>query len=456
MAAVLASLTALQVGSAVAAYRFVILDPGHFHAALVLKRDNPEVAKEVRVFAPPGDDVEAHVALVRGFNARKDAPTSWNELVCRDADYLARFREWAASGEVDPKECLVILAGRNNRKGDYCLAAVRAGFNVLSDKPMAITDGEFAKIREAAGLAERKGLVFADLMTGRYDVLAALQRALAADRDLYGEQERGTPDDPAIVETSVHHFCKLVDGKPLRRPGWYYDTRQQGEAIVDVTTHLVDGVQWKAFPGERLDCSDVSMLSARSWATPVTLADFTESTGLASWPAFLADDIGKDGVLGCKANGEFLYALRGVHVRVRVLWNMRAAAGRGDAYGSSMRGSRAEISIRKGVPSADGAPGLYVTARADARATERALKAALDRLSATWPGLGLVASGKDGEWRVKVPSGLVIPHEAQFAHVVNEVLGWMKDGSMPRERRVNMLVKYQTLTEAWKASRRER
>ena len=79
----------------------VTIDPGHFHAALVLKRDNPEVAKEVRVFAPPGDDVEAHVTLVRGFNARKDAPTSWNEIVCRDADYLTRFREWAA-GDTDP------------------------------------------------------------------------------------------------------------------------------------------------------------------------------------------------------------------------------------------------------------------------------------------------------------------------------------------------------------------
>ena len=47
-----------------------------------------------------------------------------------------------------------------------------------------------------------------------------------------------------------------MNGKPLQRPGWYYDTDQQGEAIVDVTTHLVDLVQWETFPGETLSFSD--------------------------------------------------------------------------------------------------------------------------------------------------------------------------------------------------------
>ena len=48
---------------------------------------------------------------------------------------------------------------------------------------------------------------------------------------------------------SVHHFSKIVAGAPLKRPQWFFDVRQQGEGIVDVTTHLVDLVQWEAFPG---------------------------------------------------------------------------------------------------------------------------------------------------------------------------------------------------------------
>ena len=105
------------------------------------------------------------------------------------------------------------------------------------------------------------------------EITTILQRALVAAKDLYGEQEKGTPDDPAVTKVSVHHFCKLVNGKPLRRPGWYYDTKQQGEAIVDVTTHLTDLVQWELFPGDTLKRADVKMLTARTWATPITAAE---------------------------------------------------------------------------------------------------------------------------------------------------------------------------------------
>jgi hypothetical protein len=46
----------------------------------------------------------------------------------------------------------------------------------------------------------------------------------------------------------VHHFFKVVSEKDIIRPAWYFDVSLQGEGIVDVTTHLVDLVQWKCFP----------------------------------------------------------------------------------------------------------------------------------------------------------------------------------------------------------------
>ena len=55
------------------------------------------------------------------------------------------------------------------------------------------------------------------------------------------------------MKESVHHLFKLVDNKPLTRPVWYLDVNQQGEGIVDVTTHLVDLVQWEAFPDQIID-----------------------------------------------------------------------------------------------------------------------------------------------------------------------------------------------------------
>ena len=51
-----------------------------------------------------------------------------------------------------------------------------------------------------------------------------------------------------MVKESVHHFYKIVSGSPVIRPAWFFDTSQQGEGIVDVTTHLVDLIQWGCFP----------------------------------------------------------------------------------------------------------------------------------------------------------------------------------------------------------------
>ena len=51
---------------------------------------------------------------------------------------------------------------------------------------------------------------------------------------------RARVEEPAVTKESVHHLFKYVSGKPLRRPAWFFDTAQQGEGIVDITTHLVD------------------------------------------------------------------------------------------------------------------------------------------------------------------------------------------------------------------------
>ena len=169
---------------------FVEIDPGHFHAALVLNRNYEGVSKDVPVFAPKGPDVEAHKKLVDAFNAREKDPTSWKETIYTGDDYLEK-----ALAVKDPGSKVVVLAGKNNKKADYYLAAIKAGFNVLSDKPMAITPDAFKKLQEAAKIADEKGLYFADIMTERNEITTILQRALVAAKDLYGEQEKGTPDE---------------------------------------------------------------------------------------------------------------------------------------------------------------------------------------------------------------------------------------------------------------------
>src|SRR5947209_5455235 len=91
--------------------RWITLDPGHFHAALVQKEMYPGVAPQVHVYAPLGPDLLAHLQRIAGFNARKEGPTAWELEVHAGGDYLGRLL-----GERPGN--VVVLSGRNRRKID--------------------------------------------------------------------------------------------------------------------------------------------------------------------------------------------------------------------------------------------------------------------------------------------------------------------------------------------------
>src|SRR5690606_23418930 len=147
---------------------------------------------------------------------------------------------------------------------------VNAGLNVLADKPMAINTDGFSKLKEAFATAAEKGVLLYDIMTERYEINTMLQRAFSQVPDFFGGLVEGTVDNPAITKESVHHFFKEVSGKALLRPAWFYDTKQQGEGIVDVTTHLVDLVQWESFPDEVINYEqDIKLERAKRWPTQV-------------------------------------------------------------------------------------------------------------------------------------------------------------------------------------------
>lgn len=425
--------------------RFVVIDPEHFHAALVLKHPyGDDVSTDVRVYAPRGPELDAHLALVRSFNGRAENPTRWNEIVYAGDDYLER----AAEENRGARNVVAVLAGRNDRKAAQCLAAVRAGFHVLADKPLSITPETYATLAEAVALARERKLAVMDIMTDRQEFLNKLQSELAHDAALFGEQVAGTADSPGIVRESVHHFFKLVNGAPLRRPPWYYDASCQGAAIVDVTTHLVDDVRWTALRDARLAQGDVEVVSARRWPTPVTLDDFRASTGCGGWTDGLRGRVDAAGVLQCDANGEFTYRQRGVFAKVRIEWRFRAQPGGGDAAYALMRGTRSEIVLRTG--SAEGA-GLFVRPAPGAAAEEvgAALASALKRLSGRWEGLEAVPC--QGGWRVVAPERHFVSHEEQFREVARTVLGWVR-GGQPAHEYDNLLVKYRTLVDAYRMS----
>jgi predicted dehydrogenase len=461
LAAALAGLTGIAIAGVVkkgSDVYLITLDPGHFHAALVQKFMLPGVSPDVRVFAPAGDDVDQHLKRIEAFNARTDNPTHWNEIVVTGPDYLERalesrpfsIRSGQESVHVVAEPSVMVISGNNARKTEYITKSIEAGFNVLADKPMVIRPADYPKLQADFARAKEKSVLLYDIMTERFEITTMLQRALSQQRELFGTLEPGTPDNPSITKISVHNFSKVVAGVQLKRPQWFFDPEQQGAGIVDVMTHLVDLVQWEAFPDVILSPADAKVLKARRWTTPITLEQFGRLTGATEFPAFLGGYV-KDGVLQAPANGEFTYTLKGVHARVSVTWEFEAPPGAGDTHFSVMRGTQASLTIKQGAEQGY-KPVLYVARNSSvsAEAHEKALRAAIKKVSKTWPGIDI--KGEGDSFVVTVPDKYHNGHEAHFAQVTENFLKYLRAGKLPEWEVPNMLTKYATIMQAYELS----
>jgi predicted dehydrogenase len=443
----------LVLGAAVSAsgaepfVRLMTLDPGHFHAALIQKEMYPGVDPTVHVFAPVGPDLLLHLGRVTAFNRRAERPTSWQLEVHAGPDFLERMlREKPGN--------VVVLSGRNRGKIDRVLAAVEAGLNVLADKPWLIAASDFPKLERALAIAREKRLVAYDVMTERSEITTIVQRELAQDALVAGTIGPGSEAQPAIEMESVHHILKLVAGEPNLRPAWFFDTAEQGEALADVATHLVDLVPWMLFPEQPIEhLSEVRVVSARRWPTPLSSGELRRVTGLKELPAELAGRI-KDDRLDYFANGEASFSVRGAHARVKVLWNYEAPAGAGDTHTGIVRGSLSRIEVRQG-PEQKWQPELYVVPNrpADMPGVRAALTRRVAALSTARPGLAVLDEGT--RLRVVVPDRYRVGHEPHFAEVTERFLGYLEDpATLPAWEAANMLAKYRVTTEAVELSRR--
>ena len=419
--------------------KLMTLDPGHFHAALVQKTMYEQVSPTVYVYAPDGPDLEDHLARISGFNSRSEDPTAWEENVYRGDDFIARMI-------AEKPGNVMITSGNNRKKTEYIKAAVDAGVNVLSDKPMCINREGFELLKAAFESARRHDVLLYDIMTERYEITTMLQKELASIPELFGQLVNGTPEQPAVTKESVHHLFKYVAGNPIKRPGWYFDVEQQGEGIVDVATHLVDLVMWECFPGEIIDAErDIRMLSARHWPTRVSREQFAKVTQLPDFPDYLKAKLDGDGVLLYYCNGEMSYTLKGIHARVSVIWNFEAPAGSGDTHFSIMRGTKADVIIRQGAEQ-NYRPELYVETAGDETAVGSMLKQVVSGLNERYPGLELRRLG--AAWHIMIPDVYRVGHEAHFGQVTEKYLRFLVEGSLPHWEVPNMIAKYHTTTSA--------
>lgn len=422
---------------------FMSLDPGHFHAALIHKSMYPHVDSTVYVFAPPGDELKDFLNRLEGYNSDAPTPTAWKVETYVGDDFLKKMISQKPGN-------VMVVAGKNDQKIDYILSAIQNGIHVYADKPLVINRDGYEKLQKAFALAAQKDLQLYDIMTERFEIVSILQRELSMIPAVFGELVDGTLDEPAITKESVHHFYKHVSGKPLIRPDWFFDVTKQGEGLVDVTTHLVDLIQWAAFPEQTLDTADVQMLSAKRWATPLSIEQFQQVTGKAAFPEFLKKDLNGD-MLDVFGNGEMHYTLRGKHAKVSVIWDFEAPTGGGDTHFSIMRGSKAELIIRQGAEHGF-KPNLYIRLLdGQENALENAVRIGLQQ---RYPGIDLENMG-GGEYRLLIPEAYHVGHEAHFAQVTERFLEYFQNRNIPNWEVPNMLVKYFTTTRALEMAGKE-
>ncbi len=429
--------------------RFITVDPGHFHAALVHKEMYPEVSRKVAVYAPLGPDLVEHLNRMIRFNTRAERPTSWELDAFTGPDFFQRMLK-ERPGNV------VVLSGRNRGKIDYIKASVEAGLNVLSDKPWIIRAEDLPKLESALNTAQARNLVAYDIMTERYEITTMLQKELVNDPAVFGSPESGTQEDPGAYLKSVHYIMKMVAGAPNLRPAWFFDVLQQGEALSDVGTHLVDMVAWTLFPEQPIEYrTQVRLLAARRWPTLLTRDEFRKVTNEPAFPAYLKEHV-KGDTLQYYCNTQLAYTLRGIHVKLDVLWDYEAREGHGDTHHAVYRGSKARVVVYQGKEQKY-RPETYVIPNSAALRPEvlAAARKRVQALQTRWPGVGVEDLG-DRIW-ITAPDKYRVGHEFHFAEVTNRFLQYLKNPkSLPAWEKACMLAKYYISTKGVELSHQAR
>ena len=421
--------------------RAVFYEPGHFHAALTLRTPNPRLAPDIHVYATPGPERQAFVALVESFNTRAEQPTHWR-LHLHDGPQL--LQRLVADGHGD----FVVLAGRNNTKLATMASLTQAGLHVLADKPW-LTDSRQLPYLTQVTAGPRLTM---DLMTVRHSRRAQLIAQVVHTPALFGTFVTQESAAPAIDIASVHHLYKRVNGRPLQRPAWYYDTTVQGDGIVDVQSHMVEQAQWWVLgDAEGQYERDIVLESVRCWTTPVPLDLFHASTGLDAYPEALQSSV-RDGVLQYACNSEIGYRLRGVRVRQTAEWRQREPEGAGDLHRLTIRGSHCQVLVCQDEQT-EYKPMLHLVPAAGV-----ALESVLPPLLAQWqehfPGL----TGEPSPLGVclQLPPALELGHERQFALALQTFLEHLDRGTWPQALPARIRLRYTLLAQAHDLGRRQR
>jgi predicted dehydrogenase len=415
------------------------LDPTHSHAAAAQSEQLENIDSTSYLYSSNQSAVNTYLQQINSFNTRKENPTKWNEIAYYGEDFLAKM-------VAEKKGDIVVLAGNNRVKIDYIEQSVNAGMNVFSDKPMVINADGFKRLEKIYQIAQQKGVVLFDMMTERYSLINRVQKALMQDTLLFGRLQSGTPNNPAIYESSVHHFYRGGKGS---RPAWYFDVLQQGEGITDVTTHLIDLTFWKAFPDQVIDyTADVKIRDAQRSPVRISNSEFKAATSLPGIPTSLNEYL-KDSTLEVYANGSITYLLKGVYTNVDVEWRAATPLNGNDLRNAYARGTKSTLFIAQHYGQKQ--PKLCIK-NGDLLSAEEfnlLLNKSLAQLQAEFPGISSSTDKQTVE--IILPSEIKKSYDPTFKTFITHI----RNKDLPKWEVPNTIAKYFITTTALEMAKRK-
>lgn len=189
-------------------------------AFAVLGADHPHVLAMVALLADAG----ARPAWIHGEGVLADGLRE--RFGARPADDPAAAFE-------DPDVALVVCAARPDRRAALACAALRAGKDVLADKPGATRLEDLAEIERAHRESGRRWAVF---FSERLTDPASLRAARLVADGAIGRVLH-------TLGTGPHRLGHLP------RPDWFWDRARSGGILADLASHQVD--QFLHFTGSR-------------------------------------------------------------------------------------------------------------------------------------------------------------------------------------------------------------
>jgi hypothetical protein len=218
---------------------------------------------------------------------------------------------------------------------------------------------------------------------------------------------------------------------------------------------LIDLINWQCFPDEAIHYqSDVKVLSAKHWPTPITLAEFSQSTQTDSFPIYLNQYI-KNDVLEVMANGSLNYTVKGIYMGMKVTWNYMPPVHGGDTFTSIKKGSKATLKIVQNEKNGF-VKELYIQKKPniDSHAFETQLQKTIEQLQESYPFLS-VKNKSNGIYLIDIPQEYRLGHEEHFSKVAKAFLHYIRNKNIPEWENENTLTKYYITTTAVEMAKKE-